>query len=110
MNQIQSAKEKSKRTFRELGLVVFLIILMVLFQALNSTFLSWQNLSDMIRNASILAILAMGMMMVMITGGIDLSVGAVVALTGMASALVIQYHPEVGPLVAVLIGMAIGLG
>lgn len=109
MNQTQS-EHKQKRTFRELGLVVFLIILCILFQALNNTFLSWQNLSDMLRNASILAILAMGMMMVMITGGIDLSVGAVVALTGMASGLAIQYHPEIGPFVAVLLGMAIGLG
>lgn len=109
MSEATTAK-KQRRTFRELGLVIFLIILCVLFQSLNNTFLTIQNLSDMIRNASILAILAMGMMMVIITGGIDLSLGAVVAFTGMVAALTIQYHPEVGPLVAILIGMGIGCG
>lgn len=110
MKAAENSKKKSKGTFRELGLVVFLIILAVLFQALNPTFLTWENIADMLRNASILGILAVGMMMVMITGGIDLSVGAVVAFTGMVAALTIQYHPEVGPVVAILIGMAIGLG
>lgn len=109
MSEATTAK-KQRRTFRELGLVIFLIILCVLFQSLNNTFLTIQNLNDMIRNASILAILAMGMMMVIITGGIDLSLGAVVAFTGMVAALTIQYHPEVGPLVAILIGMGIGCG
>lgn len=112
MNQIATdvGEKKQKKTFRELGLVVFLVILCVLFQALNPSFFSGQNISDMLRNASLLAILAMGMMMVMITGGIDLSIGAVVALTGMVAALTIMNNPEVGPVVAILIGMAIGLG
>lgn len=86
------------------------MILCILFQALNPTFFTLGNLADMLRNTAILGILAVGMMVVMITGGIDLSLGAVIAFTGMVAALTNQYHPETGPIVAILIGMGIGLG
>lgn len=103
-------KTKPKKTFRELGLLVFLVILCILFQTLNPTFFTLVNLADMLRNTAILGILAVGMMVVMITGGIDLSIGAVIAFTGMVAALTNQYYPETGPIVPILIGMAIGLG
>ncbi len=103
-------KNKTKKIFRELGLLIFLIVLCVVFQAINPTFFTWENLADMLRNTSILAILAVGMMMVMITGGIDLSVGAIVALAGMVSALTVQYVPQLPAVVAILIGMGVGIG
>lgn len=67
------------------------------------------NLTDMLTNTSILAILAVGMMMVLITGGIDLSVGAVVALSGMSSAVFIRDFPNIPVIVAVLVGLFVGL-
>lgn len=101
-------KSKPKKTFRELGLLVFLIILCVVFSVINHRFFSGENLADLFRNAAILAILAVGMMMVMVTGGIDLSIGAIIALSGMLSSMTVEYVPTLPPLIAILIGIVVG--
>jgi len=95
--------------FRELGLLVFIIVLSVLVQLRNPNFLSIENINDMLRNTAILSILAIGMMLVIITRGIDLSIGSTLALSGMISALSVSANPEMHPVVAIMIGMAIGL-
>src|SRR5690606_28961752 len=59
-------------------------------------------------NTAILSILTVGMMMVIITRGIDLSIGATLALSGMIAALTVSNNPELHPLLAILIGTAIG--
>ncbi|MDR1043110.1 MAG: ABC transporter permease [Clostridiales Family XIII bacterium] len=105
------AKPKPKLkagSFRELGMLLVLIALFVLFALANPRFLSSENIMDMLRNTSILGILSVGMMVVILTEGIDLSVGAVVALSGMISALAIRDYPEMPVIVAVLISVAIG--
>jgi len=94
---------------RELGVIVFILVASVFIQTQNSSFLTMVNLTDMLTNTSILAILAVGMMMVLITGGIDLSVGAVVALSGMSSAVFIRDFPNIPVIVAVLVGLFSGL-
>ena len=95
--------------FRELGLLVFIIILCVAFQIGNKSFLSLENINDLLTNTAILGILAVGMMMVILTRGIDLSIGATIALSGMVSALTVQYIPTIPPLVSVIEGIAVGL-
>jgi len=72
--------------------------------------LTWENILDMLRNTSILGILSVGMMMIIITGGIDLSIGAMLAFSGMAASLVMQYHPELSVVIIMAISMAIGAG
>ena len=94
--------------FRELGLVFFIIILVVLIQIRNPNFLTIENLNDLIRNASILAILSIGMMMVIITRGIDLSVGATLALSGMITALTVSRHQNLSPVLAILLSTGVG--
>ena len=79
--------------FRELGLLGFIVIISVLIQMRNPSFLTLENLNDLVRNAAILAILSVGMMLVIITRGIDLSAGATVALSGMISALAVAANP-----------------
>jgi rhamnose transport system permease protein len=94
--------------FRELGLVFFIIGLSIAVQIRNPEFLTLNNMSNLFTNAAILGILSVGMMMVLLTGGIDLSVGAVLAFSGMVTALTVKAHPGIPPVVLVLEGAAIG--
>jgi rhamnose transport system permease protein len=82
-------------------------------QARNHEFLTPNNLGNLFTNTAILGILSVGMMMVLLTGGIDLSIGASVAFSGMVSALTVKTYPGIPPAILVLegslIGAAIGL-
>lgn len=95
--------------FRELGLLAFIVLLSIGVQLRNPSFLTWENISDIATNTAILAILAVGMMLVIITRGIDLSIGATLALSGMISAQLVSHYPGTNPLVAVLAGVGIGV-
>ncbi|MDF2877876.1 MAG: ribonucleotide-diphosphate reductase subunit alpha [Clostridia bacterium] len=94
--------------FREMGLLVFIVILCAFIQFKNPSFLSFENINDLLTNTAILSILAVGMMMVLLTAGIDLSIGSTLALSGMTAALVVSNNPEISPIVAILIGVAVG--
>ena len=95
---------------RELGMLIFIVILVVVIQLRNPVFLSSVNLTALLTNTSILAILAVGMMLVLVTRGIDLSVGAIVAFTGMITALTVAANPSLHPILALIEGTLIGLG
>ncbi|MCD9020705.1 ABC transporter permease [Cohnella silvisoli] len=95
--------------FRELGLLAFILLLAVGVQLRNPSFLTWENVSDIATNTAILSILAVGMMLVIITRGIDLSIGATLALSGMIAALTVSHYPDLHPLLAIAAGVGIGL-
>jgi len=95
--------------FREVGLLGFIILLSIVVQLRNSSFLTLENLNDMITNTAILSILAIGMMLVIITGGIDLSIGATLALSGMIAALTVGAYPNLNPILAILLGILVGV-
>jgi ribose transport system permease protein len=87
------------------GLVVLLVAVGVLTLASNE-FLTAGNLSNLARQIAIFAIIAVGQLLVILTAGIDLSVGSVLGLSGAVCAqLLVAGWPVV---VAILIGMAIG--
>jgi rhamnose transport system permease protein len=94
---------------RDIGLILFIVILSVFIQFRNSQFLTLSNLNNMLINACIMGILAVGMMMVIITGGIDLSIGATLALSGMVAGLFVRENPDVVVIVPVIIGIFVGL-
>jgi rhamnose transport system permease protein len=95
-------------SFRELGLLVFIVVLCVIFQLRNERFLTISNIRDLLANTAILSILSVGMMMVLLTRGIDLSIGATIALSGMISALTVFRVPGIPPIVSILEGMGVG--
>lgn len=68
-----------------------------------------ENIDDLIKNTTILSILAIGMMLVIITRGIDLSIGATIALSGMISALTIGANKNLHPVLVILLGIFVGL-
>src|SRR6204780_2112440 len=67
---------------------IFLIALMVLFASLEPRFLSQINLFNVMRQVSITGLLAVGMTFVILTAGIDLSVGSLLAFAGLVAAAV----------------------
>jgi ribose transport system permease protein/inositol transport system permease protein len=67
---------------------LFLVLLVLVFAALQPNFLHPLNLMNILRQVSISGLIAIGMTFVILTGGIDLSVGSLVALTGLAGAYV----------------------
>ncbi|MFC0216032.1 ABC transporter permease [Paenibacillus chartarius] len=95
--------------FRELGLLVFIIVLSVFVQIANPSFLSLENISDLLTNTAILSILSVGMMLVIVTRGIDLSIGASLAFSGMVVALMVSANPGLHPLIAIVVGIAVGI-
>lgn len=97
------------RSLRELGMLIFIIVLMLMIQIRNPVFLTVSNLSSLLTNTAILAILSVGMMLVLVTRGIDLSIGSIIAFTGMITALTVAANPDLHPLLALLEGSLIGL-
>ncbi len=100
---------RSRESLRELGLLLFIVVLCAIFQYRNPAFLTVSNIKDLLANTAILGILAVGMLLVIITGGIDLSIGATIALAGMTSALTVAAVPGIPPLLSLLEGMGVGL-
>ncbi|GAA4702971.1 multiple monosaccharide ABC transporter permease [Phytohabitans rumicis] len=100
------------RNLRQSGIYVAFVLIIGLFAILtDGVLLSPDNLTNIVLQYSYILVLAIGMVIVIIAGHIDLSVGSVVALTGAVSAvLVIQqdYPWWVGILAAVVVGMAVG--
>jgi ribose transport system permease protein len=92
--------------------VVIAIILACIYLSFASdAFLTPKNLYNITRNATFVAIIALGMTMVIITGGIDLSVGSVLVLTSMVCAVTMHsgYPIEVGILAALCTAILVGL-
>ena len=68
--------------------LVCLLLLMVIFSILQPAFLSSQNLFNVMRQISIEGLIAVGMTFVILTAGIDLSVGSLVAVAGLTAAII----------------------
>lgn len=94
---------------RELGLLIFIVVLALAIQARNPAFLTTRNITALLTNTSILAILAVGMMLVLVTRGIDLSVGSLMAFTGMVTALTVAGIPGIPPVSAIALSTGLGV-
>jgi ribose transport system permease protein len=105
--------EKPKRNFNVLFGLTLLLLLIALWIALSvatPSFASEINISNLLRQGSMIAILAVGQTFVIITAGIDLSVGAIVGFCTVIPALVINagWPVPVAVLATLLVGVAIG--
>ena len=96
-----------KRTvWKDYGSLLGLIGIGLVMSLLSNRFLTLTNLTNIARQVSINAIIAMGMTLVIITGGIDLSVGSLVALTG-CLAIIAMGLPGADA-VGILVGLGVG--
>ena len=73
----------------DLSLVAIIVLLGALFSILNPDFIGIGNIMNIVRQSSVICIVAIGMTVVMITGGLDLSVGSSIALGGAIGAIVL---------------------
>ncbi|WP_445504734.1 ABC transporter permease subunit [Microvirga sp. G4-2] len=99
-----------RSTLQAIGMLPVLIILGIVFELMSGRFLSFQNLSIVAQQASINTVLAAGMTFVILTGGIDLSVGSILAAAAMVAVLGSKI-PDWGMLgipAALLMGLALG--
>lgn len=108
-----SRKADMKKIVSKLGIVFVLIGLIILWSCLSSAFFTVNNLLLIIKQVSIYSILCVGMTIVLVTGGIDLSVGSIVALCAVFAAHYCAGDyletPLIVPIVvSVLIGVACG--
>jgi ribose transport system permease protein len=93
---------------REIGVLAALIVLCIAMSFASPYFLKTQNLFNVLRGMSTIGIMAIGMTMVIVSGGIDLSVGSVAAVSAMLTARLMTYH-NVPPWISVIGGMLMGL-
>lgn len=99
-----------RSAMQALGMLPVLIILGIVFELMSGRFMSVQNLSIVAQQASINIVLAAGMTFVILTGGIDLSVGSILAAAAMVAILGSKI-PDWGMLgipAALLMGLALG--
>jgi len=88
--------------------LVGLVALVAFFGVAADNFMTVDNLYSVLRDAAVLLIVSIGMTWVILMGSIDLSVGAILTLSGMVTA--ISLDNESGMLVAIGLGLAVGLG
>ncbi|MGV2129906.1 ABC transporter permease [Agrobacterium vitis] len=113
MTASSSAASQSVPTFRrfsvslrDAGTLIGLIVIMAVFAALVPGFLSERNLTNILQQSSINACLALGMTLVIISGGIDLSVGPTAAIAAVMTATLLLGGTPI-PL-AILAGLGVG--
>ena len=93
---------------RELGLVVVLLLICTIVTARAPRFLDGPNLEQVALSATLVCIVALGQALVIIARQIDLSVGAIVAMSAFVTASWLEGRPDGGILTAFLIGCGVG--
>ncbi|MGF6990221.1 ribose transport system permease protein [Lachnospiraceae bacterium PM6-15] len=101
-------KMTSRELLKKYNLILLLLIFIIISTVLSPNFLTIDNFLNLLQQASIPGIVAIGMTTVVLLGGIDLSVGSVLALSGMISSIVAMNVPGIGGvLLAFLAGFLI---
>lgn len=98
---------KANINFQALGIFIAAAVIFAIFGVLNSNFLTLDNLRDVAVSACVNALIGIGLTFVIITGGIDLSVGSIASFAGIVSAnYMVNYG--VSPVPALLLGLVLG--
>ena len=94
--------------FREFGIIIFILILAVIVSLRAPVFFTLGNFRDILVDISILLIVALAQTMVILTHGIDLSVGSAIGLVAMMVAFTIKANPNIPLVLVVVLGMVLG--
>lgn len=102
---------KKKLEFKNFGATIALIILVVVIGTISPQFRTVNNIFSLLRQSSVNGLIAFGMTFVILTGGIDLSVGAVLALSTVfaASMISVGVPVPVAVIISLIIGTVLGL-
>lgn len=93
---------------RETTLFILIVILILTITMRSPNFFSLANFRDILDDTAILIMIAIGQFLVILTGGIDLSVASGIAFSGMSVALINQHYPGIPILVILFISLAAG--
>lgn len=96
--------------FRELGLVLALVVIVIVVGLQQPRFLSPNNIRQILEAVSILAVLAVGQTLVVLTRNIDLSIASVVGLVAYVAGDILKQNPGISVAVVVVISLLLGLG
>ena len=119
-NKVESIKSKTHNHFsfkdmaksilknRSFGLLMACIVLLLLASQMTPQLLTPKAINEMLRNNAIAGILSIGMLMVLVTRGIDLSIAAMMVFSGMVISMINADYPEVPVVALVLLAIAIG--
>jgi ribose transport system permease protein len=115
---IEHTKEEGRhlvqRLFLRLGVLPLLLAAaLIIFSLLSDQFLTQQNLVNLLRQSVYLILVSLGQMLALVTGGFDLSVGTILAITSVVSAMVMSGMLAADPdsvWTAVMIGSLSGIG
>lgn len=114
ITQKTGALDMVKRVFVKVGVLPFFLLgALIIFTILSPKFLTGQNLINVARQSVYLVLVSMGQMLVLISGGFDLSVGTAIALTSVVSALGMVWFAGIFPdaiWLAILLGAFMGFG
>lgn len=105
----RTANLRWRHLLADYGIVLALIVLCAALGLANENFLSWGNWVNILRQTSINAILAIGMTYVILTKGIDLSVGSLLAVSGIVAASLVTGETPHHPMVGIAAGLAVGV-
>jgi rhamnose transport system permease protein len=104
----QAAPARGVLKTRELGIVLALVLLVAYTTINNPRFLSGQSIRDNLLNTAILAVMAAGQAVVVITRNIDLSVGSVLGISAWTSAIMVSDHQGLPMIVPIVVGLLVG--
>ena len=102
-----------KHAFVRLGVLPFLVVLaLIVFSTMSDNFLTVRNLTNVVRQSVYLTIVSLGQMLALLTGGFDLSVGTILALTSVVGAMAMAATYAASPesvMLAIAVGCAAGI-
>ncbi len=110
MSQKEIVRKKSminSSTIQKLAIFASLLLLVIFFSFASPYFLKYDNIITVIKQTAVTGIVAIGITIVIITAGIDLSVGSIVAVSGVIVALLLRSGMAIAP--ALVIGVIAGI-
>ncbi|MEE0954644.1 MAG: ABC transporter permease [Eubacterium sp.] len=112
MNQTQEKKSIWKKLTgsREASLILIIVALLIVVTILNPTFISPTNIGQIFRNNTLTMLMALGMLCVLLTGGIDISITSILAFSGMTIGLMQKYDVLHNTFLLIVVACLIGCG
>lgn len=107
-----STKTRRPIKLAQFALPAMLLLLIIVFALMSDKFLTGDNLLNVARQSTYLLLVTFGQMLVLLNAQLDLSVGAIIALSSVVTALVLRGMPDAGPeavAVGLLVGVCVGL-
>ena len=101
------APRRLRFNWNDMGIILTLIAMIVFFSLSTKSFLSARNFTNIVRQISVVGICAVGMTMVILTGGIDLSIGSLIGLASSIAAVMMNGGSPIW--LAVLVALALGV-